>query len=493
MASPSEDVNTKKSGLLDFPQHLRAFVQRMRDDESSHDVVFVVGNDRFPAHRCLMAAASPVLRKMLTNGMKETNEREVVLKEVNVKEWKAVLDYIYTAKIELANAVEALQFLACAERFQIEELEGAISEYIVKELDTPNCSEILAGVDCLNSTKVRAAAMKTIVDNFYQVFYEDGFTLLPFELVLEIFRCEKLVVRSELDAFVAAARWFMSRITCEVSEEPKDGTSKGGNEALARKVLALFVEYEFVNQGLTESRPLLFGTKGFVESDSEEDFEFSELFDCVEINKLSIGDLQRAGRLCRVLCKESETNYDIELAPVQKFGEKVVEKLLELDNNIPNILVPLCKRIPHRSKDLMFLFSHRFQKVQDLFNSTGYHDSPRFTHQFTKGEWFLRVYFRGHNYEIQDKYVSCFLYRTTGYSDTEEHTTFDKQIFMDLGNSKDKSNREVHTQSTLLDNTQRYGNGSGRGSSTFAPSSSLSGKDKVTIGVLFYFKSDDND
>ncbi len=61
MASPGEDVNAKKSGLIDFPQHLRNFFQRMRDDDLSHDVVFVVENERFPAHRCLLGAASPVL------------------------------------------------------------------------------------------------------------------------------------------------------------------------------------------------------------------------------------------------------------------------------------------------------------------------------------------------------------------------------------------------------------------------------------------------
>ncbi len=100
MASLSEDANTKKNGRFHFPQHLCTFIQRMREDESSHDVVFVGENEHFPAHRCFIGAASPVLRKVLTNGMKETSQREVVLKEVNVKVWKVVLDYIYSAKIE---------------------------------------------------------------------------------------------------------------------------------------------------------------------------------------------------------------------------------------------------------------------------------------------------------------------------------------------------------------------------------------------------------
>ncbi len=81
----------------------------MRDDESSHDVVYMVKNVKFLAHSCFMDTVSPVLHKMLTNGMKKTNEREVVLKKVNLKVWKVILGCIYSAKVELSNAEEAVQ------------------------------------------------------------------------------------------------------------------------------------------------------------------------------------------------------------------------------------------------------------------------------------------------------------------------------------------------------------------------------------------------
>ncbi len=306
---------------------------------------------------------------MLTNGMKETNELEVILKEVNVKVSKAVLDYMYTAKMELPNAEEAVQYLACAERFQIEELEGVISDYIERELDTSNCSEILATVDGLNSTKLRAAAMKTIVDNFDEVLYKEGFTLLPFELFQEIIICDKLV-RSELDVFVAVVRWFMRRITCGVPEEPKDGTAKGGNEVVARNVLSLFVRYAFVEPNFTESRPLLFGTGGLVDSGTYHDVEWSKLFDCVDINKLSYDHLRRVSGLCRELCKEARTISNIDMTHVWQFSEKTMEKLLQLENDVPDIPVALHERVPHGRNDVLFTFSHRFHEVRTLTSWT---------------------------------------------------------------------------------------------------------------------------
>ncbi len=252
-----------------------------------------------------MGAASPVLHRMLTNGMKETHQREVVLKEVNVKAWKTVLDYIYTAKMELTNPKEALQALECVERFQIENLNDVIADYVHQELDITNCCEILAMADCLNSTKLRAAAMKLIVENFHHGLYKEGFSLLSFELLLEVISCDKLVVNSELDVFVAVVRWFMWKLTYQVSKVTKDETEKGTNEALARKVHSLLAEYEFVEQNLTESSPLLFGVDGLVESNINEYCELGELLDSIDINKLSVDDLRRVSAVCRELCKEA--------------------------------------------------------------------------------------------------------------------------------------------------------------------------------------------
>ncbi len=494
MASPSGDVNAKKNGHFHFPQHLHTFIQRMRDDESSHDIVFVVENERFPTHRCLMGAASPVLRTMLTNGMKETNERDVVLKEVNVKAWKIVLDYIYTAEMVVADAKEALQVLECVERFQIENLGGVISDYIERELDLTNCSEVLAVADGFNSTKLRAAAMKLIVKNFHQVLYKEGFTLLPFELLLEVINCEKLVVRSELDVFVAVIRWFMRKVTSEVSEEPKDGTVKRANEALARKVLSLFVEYGFVKPSLTESSPLLFRTNEIVESSFNEHFEVEELLDCVDINKLSVDDLRRVSGLSRKLCKEARTTGNIDMTSVWKFSEKTFDKLVELRNSNPNIPIALYDRIPHGRNDVLFTFSHRFHGVQALIGSDApveYQLSPEFSDKFCKSKWSLRVYFRGNREENRDKYASCYLQRAAEASAEEEQGTFGLHIFMDFGSTSDEPEPKVYSRSEV-ENIQKYIDGKWWGYHDLAPSSAFSGKNSVTVGVLLYFKSSDN-
>ena len=150
---------------------------------------------------------------------------------------------------------------------------------------------------------------------------------------------------------------------CEVTGESKDETAKGECGALARKVLSLFVEYELLDPSSTESSPLLFGTNGFGELKTIELFKLGELFHCVDINKLSVDDLRRVSGLCRKLCKAVHAIGDIDMTHVWKCSERAIEKLVELDNSVPNIPVPLYERVPHGRNDVLATFSPRSRTV----------------------------------------------------------------------------------------------------------------------------------
>lgn len=67
----------------------------MRGLHDTFDVELVVDGGLFHAHRCVLAVMSPILHKMFTNGMRESSEFKVTIKEVKSNTSKAVMDYIY--------------------------------------------------------------------------------------------------------------------------------------------------------------------------------------------------------------------------------------------------------------------------------------------------------------------------------------------------------------------------------------------------------------
>ncbi len=176
---------------------------------------------------------------------------------------------------------------------------------------------------------------------------------------------------------------------------------------------------------------------------------------------------------------------NIDMSCVWKFSKKIIDKLVQFNNSVPNIPVALYDRIPHGRNDGLFTFSHRIHGVQALIGSDGlkgYELSPEFADQFSKSKCSLRVYFRGVREEDRDKYVSCFLRRTTEASANEEHRTFGRQLFMDLGNISDESKPKVYSHS-VVENTLKYSDGKAWG--VFAPSSAFSGRTQLRSGSLF--------
>ena len=254
------------------------FLERIQNEGFFHDVVFVGENQRFPINRCIAAAASPVLRNMLTNGMKETFKCDIVL-DVNVRAWDRVLNCMYTAAVDFDNIDEALQCLECANRFRIEELEFELSNFIEFKLDKHNCCQVVVVADRINLTGLRALAMKTIVENLHFVCRQCAFMDEAYDLILEILTDPELVVRSELDVFLAVMRW----VVCS-------GVNEIEMEVDSKDELAKFAHETLIETGLL--RP----DSEFHVTDSYNMSRHNELFECVDMSMSSM-DLRRVVQL----------------------------------------------------------------------------------------------------------------------------------------------------------------------------------------------------
>jgi len=88
---------------------LLASMKAMRDDESLCDVTLCVDNSsiRVPAHKVVLAAASPYFRKMFSYGFKEAQNGEVKFHDLSPDVLLSVVHFIYTGKIKVSEWVSA--------------------------------------------------------------------------------------------------------------------------------------------------------------------------------------------------------------------------------------------------------------------------------------------------------------------------------------------------------------------------------------------------
>ena len=82
------------------------------------DVTVLVEHQRYPAHKCVLAANSNYFKNLLVN-----DNDGVFLRHVSAESFSAILEYMYTSRLELDSST--LQDVLTAAKFL--QVKGAIS------------------------------------------------------------------------------------------------------------------------------------------------------------------------------------------------------------------------------------------------------------------------------------------------------------------------------------------------------------------------------
>eukprot|EP00439_Symbiodinium_sp_Y106_P015232 s3233_g2.t1 len=118
-------------------QHLRRLVAAMHRDTVFADVEIQCGNQSFPAHRLVLASASPVFAKMLQAEMKEACTGKIAIEDVPPEVVAKALRYMYTGEVADDVDIESLGF---AHKYDITGMMQPVSSKILKNLSPDNVS-----------------------------------------------------------------------------------------------------------------------------------------------------------------------------------------------------------------------------------------------------------------------------------------------------------------------------------------------------------------
>ena len=122
--------------------------------EKGADVVFDVGGQTFAAHRCVLAARSPVFSAELFGAMKESNTAGVIhVDDMEAQVFKALLYFVYTDSLpgttknteeeDEEEDVMSQHLLVAADRYNLERLKLLCEEKLCKYIDVGTVATIL--------------------------------------------------------------------------------------------------------------------------------------------------------------------------------------------------------------------------------------------------------------------------------------------------------------------------------------------------------------
>ncbi|XP_056130977.1 kelch-like protein 3 isoform X2 [Lampris incognitus] len=218
------EEDTVDGGMHTFNQtHMRKAFQLMNDLRSKKmlcDVQLVAGSIAVPAHRVVLASCSPYFCAMFTGDMSESKAQEVEIREVDGQTLKRLVDYIYTAEIDVTeDNVQVL--LPAASLLQLMDVRQVCCEFLQSQLHPSNCLGIRAFADLHTCTQLLNQAHAYAEQHFCEVVQGEEFLGLSLQQVCSLISSDKLTVSTEEKVFEAMVAWIKHDKAARLEHMPK--------------------------------------------------------------------------------------------------------------------------------------------------------------------------------------------------------------------------------------------------------------------------------
>ncbi|XP_013386966.1 BTB/POZ domain-containing protein 9-like isoform X2 [Lingula anatina] len=216
-------LRSGSAGEIDHVQHLSDNIGALFENADYHDVTIIVEQQHFSAHKVILAARSEYFRALLFGGMRESNCKEIELKDTSATAFRHLLKYIYTGRVNLGEMTEdvVLDVLGLAHQYGFVEMEKAISEYLKAVLNTKNV--------CLIYDIASMYSLRTLSDTCFHYMDRNAQDIINSEAFLclsESALCEMLARDSfcapEVEIFNAVCLWYEKNPNCDIAKIMKN-------------------------------------------------------------------------------------------------------------------------------------------------------------------------------------------------------------------------------------------------------------------------------
>ncbi len=176
-------------------------------EEKLCDVQLNVEGRKLPAHKNVLASASPYFNSMFLRDFKESKDNEVILEGISHTALETILGAIYTKKLKLNNTIVG-EVMAGADFLQMDEIAEKCEQHMVTKLSNVTCFQFLKLCEKFNMEEGRAAANEYIIKHFTTLRKNKEFLSISKDALCSYLDHEELNPENEADVFHAAQSWI---------------------------------------------------------------------------------------------------------------------------------------------------------------------------------------------------------------------------------------------------------------------------------------------
>ncbi|XP_076462574.1 actin-binding protein IPP-like isoform X2 [Babylonia areolata] len=197
----------EKTVAQEFPFSVLKSLKSLWQEECFCDVWLRVGEREFPAHRLVLAAASPYFRAMFRCGMTEGKEEHVTLHDLSPSVFEQLIHFMYSGSIQV-NGENCQELLAAADMLQLLPVLTLCQQFLIQQLAADNCVGIYVLGELHQLQEVQDASERYLEQHFLQVVGEEEFRSLEWRQLVHFLHSELLQVDCEGQVLRAALRWL---------------------------------------------------------------------------------------------------------------------------------------------------------------------------------------------------------------------------------------------------------------------------------------------
>ncbi|XP_050406648.1 kelch-like protein 18 [Patella vulgata] len=190
----------------DLPSLAFSSIADIRRQGKLCDVTLKVEDQRFSAHRIVLAASIPYFNAMFTNDMVESKKDEICMQGIEPSALESLVNFAYDGRLQIeANNVQSL--LIAASFLHLQCVKEACCNFLKDRLHPQNCLGVRSFADQYMCTNLVEAANKYLQNNYKQVSLTEEFMNLTKTEFLDIVSRDELNVSNEEQVFESALDW----------------------------------------------------------------------------------------------------------------------------------------------------------------------------------------------------------------------------------------------------------------------------------------------
>ncbi len=147
----------------------------LREKDVLTDFTLAVGGKEFKVHKVILAAQSPVFRRMFETDMKEKQEGRSVIEDMSTDVAEELLTFMYTGK---APNVETEELFQLADKYEMDHLKPLCEKALFNNLEVENAVTTLMLADLHSADQLKSVCIGFIEDNISDFERMEGWNQL---------------------------------------------------------------------------------------------------------------------------------------------------------------------------------------------------------------------------------------------------------------------------------------------------------------------------